>query len=259
MRWRARGLAPVIGSLVLAAATAPRAAEPQAEIQINLCSEPAQIQTALRLEPQGQPTTVWLFDTPTQALQRQDLRLRLRERGKTAELTLKVGGQACSKVSAASLGPDGKCESDLHGDSIEDVVSVNAPLKDHDLQRLLSGPSAPDSQLAATLEAALTHAQRTWLASRRGVAAGAPLLPSDLLRLGPSSVQRYRAGKGGYDVEVWTIPAGERFVELSEKVRRDVALRRRSEWLARLAQAGVAVCADQASQARVKLERLSSR
>lgn len=254
---RARGRAALLVGVVLIAAAVAKAAEPRAEIQINLCSAATQVEAALRLDARPRTTTVWLFDSPTLELHRQGLRLRLRERGPRAELTVKVGGQDCVRVDPASLGPAGKCEADLHGDSVEDVVSVDAALTKQQRQALLPQRPVRAEAPVAALAAALSREQRSWLASRRGVAAGAPLLPSDLMRLGPSNVRSYRAPDADFGVEVWTLPGGKQFVELSEKVRRDTAPARRSALLEMLARSGVSVCADQASQARSKLEWLA--
>ncbi len=105
-----------------------RASDSKAEIQINLCSPSAQVTGALKLAEKGRSTTVWLFDSPTLSLYQAGLRLRLREQGKGSELTLKVAVQDCAAVDSALLQPDGKCESDLHGDALDDVVSLNRRL-----------------------------------------------------------------------------------------------------------------------------------
>jgi len=89
------------------------------------------------------------------------------------------------------------------------------------------------------------------------VAAGSPYLPQDLARLGPSMVRAYRSATQPYSVEVWTLPGGERFIELSQKVRRDVALPRRAEIQKQIVAAGVTICADQDSQAQKKLAILA--
>ena len=96
------------------------------------------------------------------------------------------------------------------------------------------------------------------LAAQRSVAGDSALLPNDIARLGPSTVRAYRGRTGSFVVEVWTLPGGQQFVELSEKVRREEALTRRAELTAKVGAAGVVVCPDQDSQARKKLEILGS-
>jgi hypothetical protein len=256
---RVLGCATLWGAYAAAAlcAGSTHAAESQAEIQINLCSDPAQVVSRLKLAETGKPATVWLFDTATQELHRGGLRLRLRERGKRSELTLKAAGLDCAKVDPAWLKPDGKCESDLHGDSLDDVVSLTRPV-DRQARAVLL---APDAGRGAALESALGTGldarQRELLAGRRHAAAGAAPLPQDIARLGPSTVKAYQRAARSYLVEVWTLPRGEQFVELSQKVRREVALARRVELLTEIAAKGVVICTDQDSQAQKKLAILA--
>ena len=232
------------------------AVESQAEVQINLCSDSTQLVRALHLAEQGKPTTVWLFDTPGLELNRNGLRLRVRERGELADLTLKAAGRDCSKVKASLLGGQGKCEADLHGDSFEDVVSLERTLDRRSLKALLAPEAGSGAPLANTLSKLLTPNQRKLIGAKRGVAASAPL-PPDIKRLGPSIVQAYRAAGQRYGVEVWALPGGERFAELSQKVSRETALARRTELEAKISAAGVSICADQSSQARNKLTILA--
>ena len=130
------------------AAADTRSVESQAEIQINLCSDSAQLVRELHLAEQGKSTTVWLFDTPGLDLNRNGLRLRVRERGELADLTLKAAGQDCSKVDASLLGGQGKCEADLHGDSFEDVVSLERTLDRRSLNALLAPEAGSGAPLA---------------------------------------------------------------------------------------------------------------
>ncbi len=234
-----------------------RAVESQAEVQINLCSTPAQVIGALKLAEKGKSTTVWLFDSPALALNQAGLRLRLREQGKTSELTLKVAGQNCATVASTLLQPDGKCEADLHGDALDDVVSLTRRLDARGRAALLAPDARRGAPLVGALATTLDARQRTLLAKQRGVAAGAALLPQDIARLGPSTVRAYRGTDRAYEVEVWSLPGGQQFVELSDKVRRDAALARRAELTGQLTAAGVVICPDQDSQARNKLELLA--
>ena len=234
-----------------------RAVDFQAEIQINLCSAPGQVIRALQLSKKGKATTVWLFDSPALALNQRGFRLRLREKGKNAELTLKVAGQNCASVEAGLLQPDGKCEADLHGDSLEDVVSLTRQLDAQNRGKLLAPEAARGAPLAAVLAAELDRNQRSALAAGRGVVSGAALLPEDIARLGPSRVRAYHSANEAHVVEVWTLPGGQQFVELSEKTRRDTALARRTVLIQKLSASGVVICSDQDSQAKIKLAILS--
>lgn len=232
------------------------AVESQAEIQINLCSDSTQLVRALHLAEKGKPATVWLFDTPGLDLDRNGFRLRLRQQGELADLTLKVAGQDCSKVDASLLGSQGKCEADLHGDSFEDVVSLQRPLDRRSLSALLAPEASSGAPLANTLSTLLTTNQRNLIGAKRAVATSAPL-PGGIKRLGPSIVRAYRPAGQPYVVEIWALPGGERFAELSQKVPRETALARRTELEAKISAAGVSICADQLSQARNKLTILA--
>jgi hypothetical protein len=232
------------------------AAESQAEIQINLCSDPALLIPALQLAEKGKPTAVWLFDTPALDLDRRGLRLRLRERGKHAELTLKVAGQNCPRVDATLLGRAGKCEADLHGDAFDDVVSLDSTLERRSLDLLLAPNTPSGAPLAQALTTVLAPNQRAMLGAQHEIWAPA-LLPPEIRRLGPSIVRAYRPAGERYVVEVWTLPGGQKFVELSQKVPRETALARRVELEAKITATGVPICADQLSQARNKLSILA--
>jgi len=231
--------------------------ESRAEIQINLCSDPPRVVSALALTADRMPTTIWLFDSPTLELNRAGLRLRLREHGKESELTLKVAGQNCEQVNPALLKPNGKCEADLHGDALDDVISLSRRLDAPGRARLLAPDDTRGASLAAALTAALEPRQRTMLAERRSATSGAAPLPAEVARLGPSSVRTYRSPNAPYVVEVWTLPAGQQFVELSEKTRRSTALARNAELTRLVNTAGLAICRDQESQAQNKLAILA--
>jgi hypothetical protein len=239
------------------AATDACGVESRAEIQINLCSDPTRVVSALALAAERKPTTIFLFDSPTLDLNRAGLRLRLREHDKESELTLKVAGQNCEQVSPALLKPDGKCEADLHGDALDDVISLSRRLDAPARARLLAPDETRGAPLVAALTAALEPRQRTLLTERRSATGGTALLPADVARLGPSSVRTYRSPNASYVVEVWTLPGGQQFVELSEKTRRSAALARSAELTRVLNTAGLAICRDQDSQAKNKLAILA--
>ncbi len=218
-----------------------------AEVQINLCAEPAEIVRALALHAEsGTPREAWYFDTPDLALFRRGLVFRLRLTGRGAELTLKAADQDCKQVPPALLpGREGKCEYDLHGSDFKGAVSLSRRL-DEATSRALLGDRVP-------LEKTLSARQERYL--REGVSVWP--MPPGLQRLGPVRIQAYRSKTEKPVVEVWELPSGTRFVEISEKARVDDALRRRSELEKRLANAGVKVCADQSSQAGAKLRELA--
>ena len=228
------------------------------EIQINICSETAQVTRALQLKQVApKPTRVWLFDSPTLDLHRAGLRLRLRDDGKHIEMTLKVAGQNCAKIDPALLKPRGKCEADLHGDSFDDVVSITHQLDPGATAALLAPEAERGAPLTAALALALDANQRAFLAAHRPAAWGDAPLPTGIARLGPSAVRAFRSSAVPFVVEVWTLPGGQQSVELSEKIRREAALARRAVIEKQISSAGVVICADQGSQAENKLKTLT--
>lgn len=256
--WRAEGQRPALCralSLLLAAYLgaaagadgAPASGAAGAEVQINLCTEPAEIVRALALHAESAtPREAWYFDTPDLALFRRGLVFRLRLTGRSAELTLKAADQDCKQVPPALLpAREGKCEYDLHGDDFKGAVSLTRRLDEATSSALL-GDRIP-------LEKALSAAQVRFL--REGASVWP--LPPGLQRLGPVRIQAYRSKTAKPVVEAWELPAGSRYVEISEKARVDDALRRRAELEKTLASAGVKVCADQSSQAGAKLRELA--
>jgi hypothetical protein len=124
-RWRARPpvardvalrVAAALALSIASAMTCATESRATAEVQINLCTDAAQVVRALDITAAApRPLQVWLFDSPALALHGEGLRLRLREDGKHVELTLKVAGQDCRKADPARLRSRGKCEADLHG------------------------------------------------------------------------------------------------------------------------------------------------
>lgn len=252
-------MSPRNGSLALAAAgillgmlgaptpaPAGDARAPRAEVQINLCSEPQEIVRALALEAAaGAPTQVWYFDNADLVLARRGVVVRLRLKSGEAELTLKVADQDCARGAAAAIPKnDGKCEYDLHGSHLKGAVSLSRSLQDSEVQDLLAG--------RRVLTQVLSGAQVGYL---RDVLYAWPL-PDALLRLGPAYIENYRSPMGPFVVEMWRLPSGRRFVELSQKTGLEAASGLQATLADALRQAGVQVCEDQASQARIKLEDL---
>jgi len=225
------------------------ASAPRAEIQINLCSKPQDVIQGLALQPDGAaPTQVWYFDTPGLELARRGLVFRLRQGDRTPELTLKVAGQDCTQIKPARIPAGaGKCEYDNHGALFSGTVSLMHTL-DAETARVLTAGRLP-------LEKALSPAQIAYL---RDVMPAWPLTPGIRL-LGPIKIQPYHAKKARFDVNVWTLPAGETYIEISEKAAFKDVLRRRAELLDVLSRAGIAQCPDQAGQGIERLNILLKR
>jgi hypothetical protein len=244
------GCAPVLlrtaSALIVALAAGAAAAAPRAEIQINLCSEPRDIVRALKLQPEGTtPRQAWYFDTSDLALFGRGLVFRLRLADRKPELTLKVADQDCARVDSARIPKkEGKCEFDLHGASLKGAVSLNRSLDEETMRGLLDG--------RIQLGDALSKAQIRYL---EGVSSWP--LAAGVHRLGPVQIQAYEPADRRFVLEVWSLPNGARYIEMSKKVESDAALSGRNELEATLARAGIAVCPDQSSQAGNKLRALA--
>lgn len=229
-----------------AAAEPPPAA--RAEIQINLCAEPAQIIDALHLQPKGaSPRRAWYFDTRNLDLYRQGLVFRLRRTDKATELTLKVADQDCGRV-APDLIPagQGKCEYDLHGRDMKGAVSLSRSLDDPTVERLRAGDRSLAEMLGPGQVRYLRDVLSVWP------------LPEGIERFGPVRIQPYRARGQHFVVEMWELPGGERYTEISRKAKAADALRLRAELEDTLARAGIAECPDQSSQAGAKLRAMAA-
>ena len=219
------------------------ATEPRAEIQINLCARPQDVVKGLALQTdEAGPTEVWYFDTPGLDYSRRGLVFRLRRGDRKPELTLKVAGQDCTQIKRTWL-PKGefKCEYDNHGALFSGTVSLMHTLDDKAAQALMVG--------RVPLEKALGPAQSAFLSD---VVSSWPLR-SGIRPIGPMQIQSYRTRNASFDVAVWTLPAGETYIELSEKAAFKDVLHHRAELLEHLSHAGIATCPDQAGQG---LERL---
>jgi hypothetical protein len=219
------------------------ASEPRAEIQINLCARPQDVIKGLALQPdEAGPTEVWYFDTAGLELNRRGLVFRLRRGDRKPELTLKVASQDCTQIKPAWLPKgEGKCEYDNHGALFSGTVSLVHTLDENAARALMAG--------RLPLEKALGPAQIAYL---RDVVSSWPPL-SGIRPLGPMQIQSYRTRHASFDVAVWTLPAGETYIELSEKAAFKDVLHHRAELLEHLSHAGIAMCADQAGQG---IERL---
>lgn len=220
-------------------------AAPRAEIQVGLCGDPAVIAHALDLAPRGPAYETWLFDDPALSLFDRGVRLRLRMLGKHPELTVKIADQDCRTLAPGLLPPrEGKCEYDVHGDVIAGAVSLTRRLDTATAAALLSG--------RRTVAETLSPAQARYL---REIVRIDPL-PADLRALGPIANRVLATRDGTYDVDESTLPGGQRYVEVSVKVPIARATAAESALQARLTQAGVTPCAEQAGQAAQKLRLL---
>jgi hypothetical protein len=240
------GLA-IAALLAVAPAAAGDAAASKApiDLQYALCDTPANVERALALRRQGAPFDVYLFDTAALDLFGKGLRIRLRGTGKDAELTLKVADQDCAALPKGALPRgEGKCEYDLHGTRVAGALSVTRSVAANTPGELKAGTLALDKVLSSAQVAALKRTPGAWP------------LPPGIRPLGPARVQSYRAAAKPYAVDVSTLPAGERFIEISRKGPLANAERLRTEFESTLAKAGVAVCADQSAQAGNKLRAL---
>jgi hypothetical protein len=240
------GLAIAV-ALASAIATAGEAVAPKASIDVQyaLCDSPANVERALALRRQGAPFDVYLFDTPALDLFGKGLRIRLRGTGKDAELTLKVADQDCAALPKGALPRgEGKCEYDLHGTRTAGALSITRSVAANTAGELKAGTLVLDKVLSPAQVAALKRTPGAWP------------LPPGIRPLGPARVQSYRAAAKPYAVDVSTLPAGERFIEISRKGPFANAERLRTDFESTLAEAGIAVCADQSAQAGNKLRAL---
>ena len=237
----------VLGAAACAPAAA-RAAEARAEVQINLCSDPKETIRALQLRPDGAPLEVWYFESDDRQAFDRGTVFRLRTTGRSGELTLKVADQDCTRIDPAALRRGGgKCEYDLHGTDFRGAVSLTRELGETVASALVAG--------RLPLQDALGDAQVRYLREHTT----AWPLPSGLAPRGPVRIDAYRAAGGKAVVEVWTLPSGRRYIEMSQKTGRGDALRLRAALEGELARAGAVRCADQSSQAGNKARDLVGR
>lgn len=238
----ARGLPLVLSAFVLTTFAAPAARN--AEVQINLCATPDAAARSLQLEPMGAAFEAWYFETADLALFRQGVLFRLRLKAHGAELTLKVANQDCIAIAPVLLPPRvAKCEYDVHGDHVAGAVSITTSLDDEQVNQLSTSPAALTDLLSA--------AQVAYLRDRDVLPLAAPLL-----RLGPVRIQGYRRKGDAFVVEAWQLPAGQPYLEISQKTSLANAAHVHEQLTARLGRNDIDVCADQGSQAGAKLRQL---
>ena len=229
--------------LVILLSAGAQAASPRAEIQVALCEPVAALESKLELRPRGPAYETWLFDDDALALLGRGVRLRLRIKGDGSELTVKVANQDCSTL-AKDVVPEGegKCEIDVHGDVAEGAVSLSRALDATSTRSLVARK--------ADVAALLSESQVRLL---RDVAKAWPL-PTGLKPLGPIANRVYAAK--GYDVDVSTLPDGEAYAEIANKVGVAHVAKERAKLARHLARANVKACEDQRGQAGVKMKRL---
>jgi hypothetical protein len=247
--------AALMATLVAAAAiTAPAAAagpppganEARAEVQLGLCTPADRIVQALDLRPRGTPMRVWQFDDPDLTLLGRGVRLRLRVAADgRSEFTLKVADQDCARLGHGLVpAGEGKCEYDVYGATAAGAVSLVRRLGAQETGDLVAGRAAPAQVLGPAQTRYLREVVGVWP------------LSAGIRALGPIEVRTYRTPDRRYDVDISELPGGDRHAEISRKVPLAKAARTMDAMAAELARAGVAVCADQSSQAAGKLRAL---
>jgi hypothetical protein len=235
-------LAPV--GLAAGAATSERGVPAtRAEVQIELCSPFPDIERALKLRPDGDPFEVWLFDDAALTLFDRGVRIRLRTKGKHAELTIKIANQDCARIDPKSV-PSNicKCEIDVHGANMAGAVSLSRKLSHKEWTDLVAGRVAAADLLSPVQVAYLRDVAKVWP------------LPVNLRPLGPKQARAYVMPDTSYEVDVSKLPSGELHVEMSHRVPAAEALHAKDAVDAMLKRAGVAACEDQSAQAVNKLK-----
>jgi hypothetical protein len=230
-----------------AAMPPPGAKGARAEIQLGLCAPADRIVQALALRPAATPIKVWQFDDAALTLFGRGARLRLRVAADgRSEFTLKVADQDCARL-ARGLVPsgEGKCEYDVYGRSMAGAVSLTRQLSSASTTELVAGRVAPAQALSPAQIRYLREVVATWP------------LPSGVRALGPMRLNTYRTPDKRYDIDITQLPDGVEYAEISRKVPAADAHRMQATMEADLSRAGVAICADQTSQAVNKLRSLA--
>jgi hypothetical protein len=214
-----------------------------AEVQINLCSEPRQIIAALHLERKGSKSQeVWYVDTFGLDLFRQGVMFRLRIKDRKSELTLKVANQDCARVNADLLPADqAKCEYDVRGAQSVGAVSVTRILDDGQVRGLIEGRLALADLLSQAQIRYLKEVVTLW-----------PLVPG-LKSLGPARVETYHKKGQSFVVELWQLPSGRHYEEISQKSSLKDAPRVNAALEGILSRNQVQLCPDQGSQTGSRL------
>jgi hypothetical protein len=234
-----------LGAVVCQAAAA--ASTPRAEVQINLCADPGEIVRALHLRSAGTPREVWYFETPAADVFARGVVFRLRLTEEGGDLTMKVADQDCRAVDPVVLREGGgKCEYDLHGADLRGAVSLTRKLGGATAKALVDG--------RLPLSDALSAAQVGYLRAKTS----AWPLPAGITPRGPVWIDAYRPEGKKFGVEIWRLPSGQRYVEMSQKTAYADAWRLHARLQSELVRAGVAPCDDQSSQAGDKARNLAA-
>ena len=145
------------------------------------------------------------------ALLDRGLRLRLRRQRDGSELTLKVAKQDCRRLPRRRRARKAKASAsiDVYGDSQQGAVSLSRTL-DAAVRRATSSPARSDVASAAERRAGALPARR-----REGMAAARPTCA----RSARSPIASTAASR--YDVDISTLPDGERYAEIADKVPLD--------------------------------------
>jgi hypothetical protein len=232
--------------VAIALSSVAQAASPRAEIQILLCEPAASLVSKLGLRARGAPYETWHFDDTSLTLLDRGVRLRLRTTSEGGNLTLKAAKQDCQALPRNAVpSGEGKCEYDMYGDTLTGAVSLSRTLDAATTRDLIARK--------VDVAALLSQAQVAFL---RDVVKSWPL-PVDLRPLGPIANRVYSASS--YDVDVSTLPDGQSYAEIADKVPLERASREREKLMRQLARANVEVCADQNGQAAAKMKRLAGR
>ena len=222
------------------------AASPRAEIQILLCEPAASLESKLGLRPRGAPYETWHFDDASLALLERGLRLRLRTTKNGGNLTLKVAKQDCEALPPNAVpSAEGKCEYDMYGDTLSGAVSLSRTLDRATTRDLIERKADVLPLLSPSQVSFLRDVVKKWP------------LPADLRPLGPIANRVYSASK--YDVDVSTLPDGQTYAEITDKVALDDARDEYDKLVRHVSKAGVEICPSQEGQAAAKMKRLPIR
>ena len=237
--------APLVIAIALLSPIA-EAASPRAEIQILLCEPAASLESKLGLRTRGAPYETWHFDDASLTLIERGIRLRLRTTKDGGNLTLKVTKQDCKALPRNAVPKaEGKCEYDMYGETISGAVSLSRTLDSATTRDLIERKVDVVSLLSPSQVSFLRDVVKTWP------------LPADLRPLGPIANRVYSASK--YDVDVSTLPDGQSYAEITDKVPLDRARGEYDKLTRYLAKAGVGICPSQEGQAAAKMKRLPIR
>src|SRR5206468_3508102 len=107
----------------------------------NLCAPPEEIIRRLSLASDPHRSQeIWYFESPTLEELAKGIVFRLRLGANERRLTMKSRVADCARVDASLLhAAEGKCESDVFGDKMQPVVSLQTGLDEKTVRGLLDG------------------------------------------------------------------------------------------------------------------------